>query len=105
MNNHFTPAYGGNGNNNVGEATQAPQLQIALNELDKYIDELQLSLKALEERLSPVLLPDSPKPTNNPGAKDVAAVHSQSVGHLCSLSDRVLSMLERVSDIKNRLEV
>lgn len=84
--------------------TQVPPLQISLDDLEKCVDELQACIKALEERLAPVLLPETSRVEERDHPVP-AEPHSIAVSRICVFRSRTGALIERVLSITSRLEV
>ncbi|RPJ29464.1 MAG: hypothetical protein EHM33_01040 [Chloroflexi bacterium] len=85
------------------EAQKTPEVQVALKEMDKVLEELEQSLQGLVARLVPVMGPEYPQ-KDNP-VPNVQQPHSDVYNHINNIRGRLASVVAALVDIKQRLEV
>lgn len=84
-------------------ATKTPEIEMALNELEKEISRMEDEVAGLDARLASVILPDAPRLDSNDTVSQ--AMHSEMFLHINTLRVRMVDLNVKLSNIKQRLEL
>lgn len=81
----------------------ATPIAAVIGTLGAVLDHLHLELQSLEERIAPVLGPETPEATAK-ARHAIPSTQSAVGGHIAAAIDRVTNAAERIAEVRDRLE-
>lgn len=82
----------------------ATPIAMVLGTLDAVLDHLHLEVQSLEERVAPVLGPETPEATATAVRHAIPSTQSAVGGLVAAAIDRVTNAAERIAAVRDRLE-